>query len=70
MSALGHKRTCAMQKGMSALRPKADMCGATKGCPLSANSGHRRISVPLSINLSARVIRKKSECCSDRRATS
>ena len=28
MSALGHKRTCAAQKGMSALPPKADMCGA------------------------------------------
>ena len=28
MSALGHKRTCAVQKGMSALLPKADMCGA------------------------------------------
>jgi hypothetical protein len=27
MSALGHKRTCAVQKGMSALLPKADMCG-------------------------------------------
>jgi hypothetical protein len=30
MSALGHKRTCAAQKGMSALAPKADMCGATR----------------------------------------
>src|SRR5262249_719645 len=28
MSALGHKRTCAVQKAMSALPPKADMCGA------------------------------------------
>ena len=28
MSALGHKRTYAVQKGMSALPPKADMCGA------------------------------------------
>ena len=28
MSALGHKQTCAAQKGMSALPPKADMCGA------------------------------------------
>ena len=28
MSALGHKRTCAVQNGMSALPPKADMCGA------------------------------------------
>ena len=29
MSALGQKRTCAVQKGMSALPPKADMCSAT-----------------------------------------
>ena len=28
MPALGHKRTYAAQKGMSALHPKADMCGA------------------------------------------
>ena len=28
MSALGHKRTCAAQNTMSALAPKADMCGA------------------------------------------
>ena len=30
MSALGHKRTYAVQKGMSALPPKADMCSATR----------------------------------------
>ena len=29
MSALGHKRTCAAHKPMSALHPIADMCGAT-----------------------------------------
>ena len=29
MSALGHKRTFAVQLGMSALHPKADMCSAT-----------------------------------------
>ena len=28
MSALGQKRTFAVQNGMSALTPKADMCGA------------------------------------------
>ena len=28
MSALGHKRTFALQKVMSALTPKADMCSA------------------------------------------
>ena len=30
MSALGHKRTFAVQNGMSGLPPKADMCSATK----------------------------------------
>ena len=30
MSALGQKRTYAVQKGMSALPPKADMCAATR----------------------------------------
>jgi hypothetical protein len=29
MSALGQKQTYAVQNGMSALPPKADMCGAT-----------------------------------------
>jgi hypothetical protein len=28
MSALGHKQTFAAQNGMSALPPKADICGA------------------------------------------
>ena len=40
MSALGHKRTFAAQKVMSALPPKADMCSANSGCLLSAKSGH------------------------------
>ena len=30
MSALGQKQTFAVQNGMSALHPKADMCGATR----------------------------------------
>ena len=30
MPALGHKRTFAVQNGMSALPPKADMCSATR----------------------------------------
>ena len=30
MSALGHKQTFAVQKAMSALPPKADMCGANR----------------------------------------
>ena len=53
MSALGHKRTFAVQNGMSALPPKADMCSATRRCPLCANSGHRRT---YSITSSARAI--------------
>src|SRR5262245_16342962 len=40
MSALGHKQTCAVQKGMSALPPKATS-NATLDCPLRANSGNR-----------------------------
>ena len=40
MSALGQKQTFAVQNGMSALPPKADMCGATRRCPLCAKSGH------------------------------
>ena len=39
MSALGQKRTYAVQNGMSALPSKADMCSATRRCPLSANTG-------------------------------
>jgi hypothetical protein len=30
MSALGQKQTFALQKSMSALSPKADMCGAAR----------------------------------------
>jgi hypothetical protein len=30
MSALGQKQTCALQTVMSALPPKADMCGAAR----------------------------------------
>ena len=33
MSALGQKQTCAAQKVMSALPPKADMCGAIRDVP-------------------------------------
>ena len=40
MSALGQKRTFRSAIAMSALPPKADMCGATRSCPLSAISGH------------------------------
>ena len=53
MSAMGQKQTFAVQNGMSALPPKADMCSATWRCPLSANSGHSAIH---SITSSARPI--------------
>jgi hypothetical protein len=37
MSALGHERTFAVQKGMSAFPPKADMCGAKRDFGFSRN---------------------------------
>ena len=40
MSALGQKQTSAVQKGMSALPPKADIEWRLGECPLSAISGH------------------------------
>src|SRR5262245_30526257 len=40
MSALGQKRTCAVQEPMSALPPKATL-NAFIACPLWAKSGHR-----------------------------
>ena len=49
MSALGQKQTCAVQHAMSALPLKADMCGATSTCPLSANSGHAQSPTALSL---------------------
>ena len=52
MSALGHKRTCAAQKVMSALPPIADMqCNSI--CPLSANSGHGAHSITSSARASS-----------------
>ena len=42
MSALGHRRTFAVQKSMSALLPKADMW-CTSPCLLCAKSGHCRL---------------------------
>jgi hypothetical protein len=47
-SALAQKQTCALQLGMSALPPKADMCGATRdvrfgpkaGMPTSIRTNH------------------------------
>ena len=49
---LGGRMSCRLEehascKAMSAftvaIRCKADMCSATRGCPLSANSGHRHL---------------------------
>ena len=48
MSALGHKRTYAVQKVMSALRLKADMCSATRhvrNVPIADISTPRRYDV-------------------------
>ena len=42
MSALGHKQTYAVQKRMSALPPKADMCGAKADVRFTPKSGHVR----------------------------
>ena len=41
MSALGQKRTYAVQKVMSALPPESDIKCDRWGCPLRAKSGHR-----------------------------
>ena len=40
MSALGQKQTCAAQKAVSALPPKADMCSALTHVRFRAISGH------------------------------
>ena len=45
MSALGQKRTFAVQDVMSALPPIADICSYTSPRPLSANSGQRQSRV-------------------------
>jgi hypothetical protein len=48
MSALGQKQTFAVQKGMCALPPKADMCGATRHVRMMRNcdSSHARALWP------------------------
>ena len=43
MSALGQKQTCASQKVMSALPPKADMCSAQADVRFTPESGHSRL---------------------------
>ena len=40
MSALGHKRTCAVQKRDVRFTPESGHMQCTRRCPLSANSGH------------------------------
>ena len=42
MSALGQKQTFAVQKSVSALLPKADMCGATRDVRFVPKSRHAR----------------------------
>ena len=44
MSALGHKRTCAVQKVMSRFTPESGHVHCNSICPLSAKSGHQRTS--------------------------
>ena len=43
---LAAAQTYAVQRSMSALLPKADMCSARGHCPLRANSGHSRTRSP------------------------
>jgi len=45
MSALGQKQTYAVQYGMSALHPKADMCGATGKVRFGPKADIYRLSV-------------------------
>src|SRR5262249_51407874 len=52
MSALGHKRIFCHVETLSALPPRADMCGATRGVRW-AKSGHQ---LPYSITSSARAM--------------
>ena len=47
MSALGQKQTCAVQLGMSALPPKADMCSAladVRLVPIADTGSHHGLS--------------------------
>ena len=50
MSALGHKRTFAVQTCMSALLPKADMCGATSDVRYVPKADIAARVTPLSAN--------------------
>ena len=61
MSALGHKRTCAPQNGMSALTPKADMCSAlvhVRFVPIAdiiGQAAHLGLGISICIGMSAGV---------------
>ena len=48
MSALGQKRTFAVQTAMSALPPKADMRSAKRDVRFAPESGHSSVYVALS----------------------
>jgi hypothetical protein len=47
MSALGQKRTCAVQYVMSALHPKADMCGAKSDARIVPIADIRKRTFPI-----------------------
>ena len=49
MSALGQKQTCAVQTGMSALPPEADIKAVRSKCPLRAADVDRRPSQDLGV---------------------
>ena len=49
MSALGQKRTFALQQDMSALPPKADMCSALGDVRFTPNSGHFAVHLTTSL---------------------
>src|SRR5262245_58717226 len=46
-SALGHKQTFAAQNAMSALPPKADICGATIDVCFTSDSEHENGHLPM-----------------------
>ena len=58
ISALGQKQTFAAQEGMSALAPKADMCGATKDVRFGPKADIRLIDKPPGTHLRWPAFRK------------
>ena len=61
MSALGQKQTCALKKFMSALPPKADMCGATRDVRFVPKADMTSPSYLVLYVLLFRDLRKRSE---------